>query len=125
MQFRSALLTPDNELLPEKSAAEVLGVTNSKTLGNWRSEGRHPDLPYVKIGRSIRYRLGDLLDFRARHTVGGMKDEKQLAAQVSTETQAATSSSAQSMRSANKWTKPTDLLRNQPQHLFESEQNEC
>jgi len=45
------LLTPDE-------AAEFLGVTES-TLATWRSTRRY-NLPWVRVGRRIRYRLGDL-----------------------------------------------------------------
>ena len=66
-------LLPDAErLLPEKEAAVVLGNMNPKTLANWRSQGKHPDLEYVRIGRSIRYRLGSLNEFKARHTVNSL-----------------------------------------------------
>lgn len=112
MQSRSALLTPDNELLPDKEAAPVLGITNSKTLSNWRSEGKHPDLPFVRIGRSIRYRLGDLLDFRVRHTVGGTSGARN-AFPAPREALDATDRAAHSTRSADQVVRPTDLLRKQ------------
>lgn len=68
-------LLPDNErLLPEKEAAVVLGNMNPKTLANWRWQKKHPDLEFVRIGRSIRYRLGSLNEFKARHTVNSMND---------------------------------------------------
>ena len=38
------------------------------TLSVWRSTGRY-DLPFVKIGRKVRYRLGDVMDFIARRTM--------------------------------------------------------
>ena len=67
-------LLPDNErLLPEKEAAVVLGNMNPKTLANWRWQKKHPDLEFVRIGRSIRYRLGSLNEFKARHTVNDME----------------------------------------------------
>jgi hypothetical protein len=65
------LLADSERLLTEKDAAEVLGLSNHKTLANWRSQRKHLDLPFVRIGRSIRYRLGALQDFRLRHTVNG------------------------------------------------------
>jgi hypothetical protein len=73
MPVRSNLLTPENELVGEKVAADFLGLANFRTLSNWRANKQHPDLAYLRIGRSIRYRVGDLLDFRKRHTVGGVK----------------------------------------------------
>ncbi len=48
----------------EKAAADLLGYS-VKTLQNWRCARRGP--PYLKTtgGRSIRYRIGDLLDYQA------------------------------------------------------------
>jgi excisionase family DNA binding protein len=48
-------------LLTRKEAAEYLGCTEG-TLATWKCSKRYP-LPYVKIGRNIRYRLVDLQDF--------------------------------------------------------------
>lgn len=72
MPVRNSLLTPEDELVGDKVAAEILGISNPRTLSNWRTNGQHPDLAYIRIGRAIRYRVGDLLDFRKRHTVGGV-----------------------------------------------------
>jgi hypothetical protein len=72
MPVRHSLLKPEDELVGDKVAAEILGLYNFRTLSNWRSDGRNPDLPYVRIGRSIRYRIGDLIEFRQRHTIGGV-----------------------------------------------------
>ena len=69
-------LLPDEErLLSEKEAATVLGLTNHKTLANWRSQGKHRDLAYLLIGRTIRYRLGALMEFKTRHTINGKQQE--------------------------------------------------
>lgn len=46
------------DLLTEESAAEYLGVKPG-TLSVWRSTGRYR-LPFVKIGKNVRYRLSDL-----------------------------------------------------------------
>ena len=46
----------------EKTAGEILGHS-VKTLQNWRTLRRGP--AYLKCGRSVRYRLGDLLDYQA------------------------------------------------------------
>lgn len=48
-----------NELLDEKQAAEFLTIKPG-TLGVWRSVGRY-DIPFIKIGRRVRYRRSDLL----------------------------------------------------------------
>ncbi len=45
------LLTPQN-------VADRLGVSTT-TLSTWRCTKRYP-LPYVKVGRLVRYRLADL-----------------------------------------------------------------
>ncbi len=51
--------TPDiSALLTEKEAARFLSMS-FRTLQSWRSESKGP--PYLKLGRSIRYRKSDLL----------------------------------------------------------------
>jgi hypothetical protein len=50
----------------EKDAAFILGVKPS-TLSVWRSTGRH-HLPYMKVGRLVRYRVSDLAIFLAAST---------------------------------------------------------
>lgn len=52
---------PTSSLLPENEAAKVLGV-KPETLTCWRCT-RRVDIPYVKIGRCVRYRVGDLRTF--------------------------------------------------------------
>ena len=51
----------DGELLDDKQAASVL-KTKPATLSVWRTTGRY-NLPYIKIGRLVRYRAGDLKAF--------------------------------------------------------------
>jgi len=53
-------------LLNRKEAAEYLGI-KEHTLSVWASESRY-DLPYVKVGRLVKYRLSDLAAFVARNT---------------------------------------------------------
>jgi excisionase family DNA binding protein len=53
----SAVLTRPT-LLDEKQAAEFLGVA-PQTLSNWRCTDRY-GLPFIRLGRSIRYRLDTL-----------------------------------------------------------------
>jgi hypothetical protein len=70
MNIAVPLLLQDAErLVCTKTAAQELGLTNPRTLVNWRAKGLHPDLQYIRIGRTIRYRLGALREFKARHTV--------------------------------------------------------
>lgn len=48
--------------------AEILGVARV-TLQQWRARGEGPS--YYKLGRrAVRYRLADVLAFRAARTVG-------------------------------------------------------
>lgn len=49
-------------------AAEVLGVKAS-TLAVWRSTGRY-NIPFIKVGSLIRYRLSDLAEFVINRTQG-------------------------------------------------------
>ena len=52
--------------LEDKQAATVLGLKTG-TLSVWRSTGRY-NLPYIKVGRLVRYRVSDLAEFMARRT---------------------------------------------------------
>lgn len=54
-------------LLNEDEAAQHLFLKR-QTLAAWRCLGRY-NLPFVKVGRSIRYRLSDLEAFLAARTV--------------------------------------------------------
>jgi hypothetical protein len=57
------------ELLDEKQAALRLGLTNHNTLAVWRSTKRY-DLPYIRIGRLIRYDAREIEKFLDRNTEG-------------------------------------------------------
>ena len=58
-RFPSEITTPTTpELLDDLSAAAVLEVKPS-TLAVWRCTGRY-NLPYIKVGRKVRYRRADL-----------------------------------------------------------------
>ena len=64
-------------LLNSAEAAQMLGVM-PHTLEVWRSTGRHR-LPYVKIGRLVRYQLEDISEFIAANTFdrhGSASDEE-------------------------------------------------
>lgn len=56
------------DLVDAATAAKALGVTPG-TLNVWRCTGRYP-LPFVKVGRSVRYRVRDLERFIDSRTVG-------------------------------------------------------
>lgn len=53
-------------LLDQKQVAAYLGKS-TKTLEKMRLDGS--DLPYAKIGRSVRYKAVDVLDYVERNTV--------------------------------------------------------
>ena len=55
---RHRSLAHSAELLTPERAAHVLGVS-TRTLAAWRSKGRST-LPYVKVGRLVRYRDHDI-----------------------------------------------------------------
>ena len=56
-----------SDLLTRKEAAEYLGVT-AHTLAVWACFKRY-NLPYVKIGRLVKYRRSDLENFIERQTI--------------------------------------------------------
>ncbi|WP_254789413.1 helix-turn-helix domain-containing protein [Variovorax sp. OV329] len=60
-------IQPD-ALLDDIRAAKFLGVA-PKTLPVWRST-RRVEIPYIKIGRCVRYRLSDLQRFVEAKTIG-------------------------------------------------------
>lgn len=49
---------PNKILLTRKEAAAYLGISDN-TLANWACT-RKFDLPYIRVGRSVRYRQSDL-----------------------------------------------------------------
>lgn len=50
----------------DKDAAFVLGIKTS-TLAAWRTSGRYR-LPYIRVGRLVKYRTSDIADFLVRST---------------------------------------------------------
>jgi hypothetical protein len=66
----AAQLGCDPEKLPvsldDKLTAETLGV-KATTLAVWRSTGRY-NLPYIKVGRLVRYRVSDIAEFLISRT---------------------------------------------------------
>lgn len=68
--------TPDNryKLLKRKEAANFLGLS-AGTLAVWKCNKLH-DLPVIKVGGSIRYRLSDLKDFLERRTIIPNQEKK-------------------------------------------------
>jgi excisionase family DNA binding protein len=66
-----------DELLNTHDAARVLGVV-AGTLEIWRSSGRY-GLPFVKIGRNVRYRRADLEAWLAERTRTQSSGQKEAA----------------------------------------------
>lgn len=58
-----------HDLLNETEVAEILQVKTG-TLQVWRTTKRYP-LPFVKIGRNVRYRRADVDAFIKSRMVGG------------------------------------------------------
>ncbi len=56
-------------LLTPKEAAKHIGVT-PRTLAVWRCVGRY-NIPYIKVGRLVKYRKSALDAFLDRRTIGG------------------------------------------------------
>lgn len=63
-----AEIAKQSELLDEVATAEILQVKIG-TLQVWRSTRRYP-LPFVKIGRNVRYRRTDIDAFIQSRMVG-------------------------------------------------------
>ena len=51
----------ESNMLTSEQAAKYLGIT-SGTLSVWRSVKRY-EIPYYKVGKSVRYRMEDLNKF--------------------------------------------------------------
>ena len=56
------------ELYDTGDAAQYLGLKDH-TLEVWRSSGRY-DLPFIRVGRRVKYRRADLDRFLESRTVG-------------------------------------------------------
>jgi excisionase family DNA binding protein len=57
-----------SELFTSEQAAGYIGVT-AKTLAVWRCVGRY-NIPFVKVGRLVKYRKSELDAFLASRTIG-------------------------------------------------------
>lgn len=62
-------------LLNEDEAAQILTV-EPQTLAVWRSTGRY-NLPFIRMGRLIRYRRADLEAWLESRVVGGKQLQKE------------------------------------------------
>ena len=66
---KKVIKNDDNQrAFSRKEAANYLGITDG-TLAVWACTGRY-NLPYVKIGRLVKYRKTDLDAFISRRVVG-------------------------------------------------------
>ena len=61
------LVSEGSDLLTPTQMAQMLGVSIG-TLAVWRCTKRYP-LPYIKVGRSVRYSRAHGKDFIAARTV--------------------------------------------------------
>ncbi len=71
--MQTAVASRPSPLVDEKVAAEILGLADG-TLSVWRCVKRYPELAYVRVGRSIRYRLSDIEKFIESRRVGGAQE---------------------------------------------------
>ena len=69
MSITDFVLQRNNQsnLLTNEEAAEYLGVA-SNSLAVWRTTKRYA-IPYVKVGRLVKYRIADLDAFLESRTV--------------------------------------------------------
>lgn len=58
-QSIQSIITAGADLLDDHAAAAMLDVSPG-TLSVWRSTGRYA-LPFLKVGRKVRYRRADLI----------------------------------------------------------------
>jgi len=63
------------ELLNTKQASKLLGI-DSKSLANSRYSGVGIDIPYIKIGRAVRYKLSELETYIDSHTYNHTGESK-------------------------------------------------
>jgi len=63
----SAILKPQSDLLNSEEAASYLGVAPN-SLAVWRTTKRY-SLPYIKVGRLVKYRQADLDTFIESRTI--------------------------------------------------------
>ena len=69
MNASQEVIDPLDRLVDENEAADYLGIKR-QTLAVWRCTKRY-DLPYCKVGRSVRYRIRDLNAFVDSRMVAG------------------------------------------------------
>jgi excisionase family DNA binding protein len=57
------------DLIDSQETAEILGISKS-ALEVWRTTGRY-QLPFIKVGRNVRYRRSDVLEWLDSRTRAG------------------------------------------------------
>jgi len=63
----------EGDLMTSKQTAEFLGVS-AATLAVWRCRSGKVDLPFVKIGASVRYSRKLLIEWLGQHVVNPVKE---------------------------------------------------
>ena len=63
MPVRTRNISLDDNIIVDTSEAAILIHTPEKSLIKWRSTGEH-NIPFIKIGRNVRYRTKDLTHLR-------------------------------------------------------------
>lgn len=58
--------TTPNQLLDTKSVSQMLGISH-KSLANSRNTGTGIQIPFIKMGRLVRYRLSDVEEYINSH----------------------------------------------------------
>lgn len=76
VEMRYTMTSTDQSLLTEAQAAELLGI-RPQTLSVWRSTKRYP-LPYIRVGRRIRYRRSACDAFLESRTAAPMATSRLL-----------------------------------------------
>jgi hypothetical protein len=60
-------MTNPKRLLTPQEVADILKIRKN-TLATWRCSGRY-DLPYIKVGRVVRYELESLTKFMSQQAM--------------------------------------------------------
>ncbi|MGZ8955531.1 MAG: helix-turn-helix domain-containing protein [Methylovulum sp.] len=62
------IITLDQDIITDTNGASTLLHIPAATLIKWRSTGEN-NIPYIRIGRQIKYRTADLRAYIEKHTV--------------------------------------------------------
>ncbi len=75
MSAKTRSISLDDNIIVDISDASILICTPEKSLIKWRSTGEH-NIPFIKIGRNVRYRTKDLREWIEARVQGGIVDSK-------------------------------------------------